>query len=438
MNTLALKGKKLLLLGTNMATCDMVNYAKSKGVHTIVSDYLDPENSPAKRIADEYWMISTDDIDLLEKKARENQVNGVIAGISDFNLKKALILCEKLDLPFYCTRDQMDVCSDKKRFKQLCRKHGVPVVPEYSIDENFKPEELRKIEYPVIVKPVDNTAGRGISICNNEYELHAAYEKAKSFSESKDIIIEPYMHSNEVTMFYAIQEGNIYLTAMLDRYTNNRHGQIIPLPVAYFFPSIHLKTYQETLDNNVIEMFKSIGIRNGTIFIQSFIENGEFKFYEMGLRLAATQEYHILASESQINTMEMIVNYALTKKMSEVDIAEYVNPNFKQVYCIINFLVKPGDIGKIVGTNEVVKFPEVITAVNEYKNGTLIPPSALGTLQQIVFRVFAGTATRTELAAVVDRMYNTVGIFSENGDDILLPNFNTKELFNQEVLAKNE
>ena len=51
--------KKLLMLGTSYGTGLMLDYAKSQGVHTIVTDYLEPEHSPGKLIADEYWMIST-------------------------------------------------------------------------------------------------------------------------------------------------------------------------------------------------------------------------------------------------------------------------------------------------------------------------------------------------------------------------------------------
>ena len=49
--------KKLLMLGTSKASCEMIEYAKSQGIYTIVTDYLAPEKSKAKLIADEYWMI---------------------------------------------------------------------------------------------------------------------------------------------------------------------------------------------------------------------------------------------------------------------------------------------------------------------------------------------------------------------------------------------
>ena len=82
--------QKLLMLGTSLISCEMVSYAKSKGVYTIVTDYQDPEISIAKKLADEYWMINCAEVDLLEKKCREEGVTAIICGISEFCLEVSM------------------------------------------------------------------------------------------------------------------------------------------------------------------------------------------------------------------------------------------------------------------------------------------------------------------------------------------------------------
>lgn len=66
--------KKILLLGTSLASVEIVQTAKDMGCYTIVTDNLPPELSNAKYEADEYWMISTDDIDQLEKNVRKKEL----------------------------------------------------------------------------------------------------------------------------------------------------------------------------------------------------------------------------------------------------------------------------------------------------------------------------------------------------------------------------
>ena len=82
--------KKLLLLGSNLGTLDIIRYAKAHGAITVVADYLPVEKSLGKQFADESVLISTADIEGLKKYIKENRVDGVFAGISEFNLMKAM------------------------------------------------------------------------------------------------------------------------------------------------------------------------------------------------------------------------------------------------------------------------------------------------------------------------------------------------------------
>lgn len=59
--------EKMLMLGTSLNSIEMIEYARSQGIHTIVTDYLPPEKSRAKLVADEYWMVNTCELDELER-----------------------------------------------------------------------------------------------------------------------------------------------------------------------------------------------------------------------------------------------------------------------------------------------------------------------------------------------------------------------------------
>jgi formate-dependent phosphoribosylglycinamide formyltransferase (GAR transformylase) len=60
-----LSGKRLLIMGGVPNARDIVKKAHELGVHVMVTDYL--EDSPAKKIADESFMVSTTDIDAVVK-----------------------------------------------------------------------------------------------------------------------------------------------------------------------------------------------------------------------------------------------------------------------------------------------------------------------------------------------------------------------------------
>ena len=254
------------------------------------------------------------------------------------------------------------------------------------------------------------------------------YEKSLSYSSLKHIIVEPLIREREASIFYMAKNGKIHLAAMGDRHTNYFYGGIIPLPVAYTFPSKYLEKYQHTLNHKVIDMLKSIGIKNGIIFIQSFIENGNCIFYETGYRLSGILEYKLINHACNIDLMGMMIKFALTGKMSNG--ANNINPNFHNHYCNITFNAKPGIIGEVQGIEEVLRIPNVIDAVFTYEKGDIIPVEALGTRGQVVARVWAFAKTKLDLVDTADKIRRTIKVFSPEGKNILLSAPDAIELFN--------
>ena len=173
-------GKVLLLLGTNVGSVDIVNYARINGAYVIVADNLPPEESKAKTVADEHVLVSTGDLDGLKRIVRDKGVTSVFAGVSEFNLLRALDLCEYFGFPFYCNRQQWNQIEHKDNFRSLCRRYGVPCPETYFTGSHLTEEALADVEYPVIVKPVDCGSSIGVSICRTRDEVLAASEGANT------------------------------------------------------------------------------------------------------------------------------------------------------------------------------------------------------------------------------------------------------------------
>lgn len=146
--------QKLLILGSDYGTIDIARQAKDRGIYVIATDLM--ETSPTKEVANESWMISTTDLDKLEQLCRERDVDAIITGASDFNIEKSRELCKRLGLPLYCDNDDAwEISTNKRLFKDLCKQTGAPVAEDYFLSGEPTEEELTKIQFPVVVKPVD-------------------------------------------------------------------------------------------------------------------------------------------------------------------------------------------------------------------------------------------------------------------------------------------
>ena len=128
-----LTGKRLLILGGNAPSIDIVEAARKLGVYTIVTDWYDTKRSPAKLVADEYWNEEIFKPELIAQLIKEHHVDGVLTGFTDSYLLQYQKICELSGLPCYATKEVFETTMDKARFKQLCRDYDVPVIPEYDL-----------------------------------------------------------------------------------------------------------------------------------------------------------------------------------------------------------------------------------------------------------------------------------------------------------------
>ena len=410
-----LRGKRLLILGGMRISCEIVRKAKAMGIYTLVADYNKIEDSPGKQIADEAVDLSVIDVDAVVDYVKNNAVDGVFVGFNDMLLPYYAEICQRADLPCYGTKEQFETLIAKDQYKALCRQFGVPTIPEYNINDEH-------IKYPVLVKPVDSSGSRGITICHNLQELTEAVDTAKKASKTSKVLIERYMDGREVTVFWTFQDGKYYLSALGNRHVKHNQGtDVIPLPVGYTFPSVYLSKYRAEVEENCKRMFKHLGLKDGMMFMQCKVEDGTCYVYDIGYRLTGSLEYKILERVCGYNPLDMMICHALTGKMGNESIADKAVPEFKSPAFNVSCLCAPGTIREITGINEVKAFPEVEDVVIAHAPGETITEQMRGLLAQITVRVLGSVESGNRLLPTMQKINDTIHIIGSEGEQLLLP-----------------
>lgn len=421
--------KKLLVLGGTSASVDIVEVAKEMGVYVIVTD--DQQDGIAKSLADEAIQISTIDFDGLVDFIKGNGINGVFCGPSEFNLQNCMQVCKLAGLPFYCTPEQWDICSNKESFKKLCQRFDVPFVPGYEIPEDLNQTDLSNIVYPVIVKPVDGCSSKGITVCSNEQELRSAFPVALAFSDTKKALVERYIDNDGVglSVRYIICNGEYYLSLVGDRYVVDAKTRKSLIGSAAFFPSRHTDQYVKRIDANVQQMFKSIGIKNGTLFMQALVENDKIYFHEMGLRLSGGLTYKMTDALVGVNDVKMMIAYALGEPMCSDEEKKRISPYLNGKYAgSLSIPLKTGTIGYIHGVEEIRALPGVENFTCYYESGSEITTPMIGTLQQLFGRIKMTSNSKQDLLDLINRINKNLLVRSENGQDMIFKRFQAENL----------
>lgn len=410
-------GKKLLVLGGKpIGSCEVVEYAKKEGAYVVVADYLPAELSAAKRLADQAIDISTANVDELAKFVQENHIDGVYTGVHEFNIGKMLELCKMCGIPCYCTPKQWDKVDNKASFKNMCRKYGIPVAREYHLSSGLTEEELRRIEYPVIVKPVDGSGSRGFSICENPAELRNAYPKAAGFSRTGTVLVEQYMdYRNSAIVNYTLIDGNVYYSGIGDKTSKKVTDSGAPIMSSVIYPSVFEREYLENLNAKVERMFREEGYKNGAIWIEAFCDNGKFTFNEMGYRFGGSLTYHPVRHRTGMDQLALQVEYALTGKNEITQPEAYSVPD--DIYMVLPVHVRPGKIARIEGIDELKQKQELNEIVFVHHVGDQI--ENWGSAQQVFAYVHFITPNREQAKAFAKFVVDTIKVYDENGNQML-------------------
>ena len=415
--------KKILILGGTIGLCDVVKKAKEMGLYTIITDYNSPEKSPAKKIADKYYMISLSDIDEIVQMIKEEGITGVVTGFTDSYLPYYYEICKKANLPCYGTLEQFEICTDKKKFKEVCKKCNVPVIPEYQINPSTFEDDIKKIKYPVVVKPIDSSGARGVFYCNNEIELRKYYIEAMKVSPSKNVIVEKRIIGQPISIYYTLIDGNPVLSAIGDWYVYSPNDYVPPYCSLLLHPGKHLAEYKEKIDPLVKNMFRYLNMKNGVLFIQGFYtDENEFVIMEIGYRLNGGSTFFLIDECCGYNQVEMLINFSLTGKMCEdnkIELLEKPDLNGKSaaVY-VIN--LKVGKIKEINNLDKVKKIDGIKAIVEKHKVGDNV--NFIGTNNQNYAYVVIVRNSINEVVDVIKQIRSTLSILDEDGNEMIEDN----------------
>ena len=412
--------KKILVLGAISAMNEIVIDAKKAGYYVIVTDYL--PNSPAKKYADEAWMYSIDDVDGIVEKCKEVKIDGVMNYCIDPAQKCYQQICEKLGVPCVAGREQFEIMTNKDKFAKCCVENGLDVIPKYNMDKELTKEDYKYLEYPVMIKPVDGRASKGIIVAHSEQEMESAIEYSLSFSKRKEVVIEKYMNCPEFCAKYVACDGEIYFTSMSDVWNS-----VLPDGTRVYmgtssYPSRYCDEYVKTTNDKVIAMLKNIGIKNGATSFTGFYDNGKFRFFDPSLRMGGAQDWRVAEAASGVNIANLLTNFAATGSMGDKEEIKKIDKAFmKKCSALLYYDLMIGTIGKISGIEEVLKLPGVVGYHQCHKVGDTI--ESYGTANNVAIRFIVSCDTQEQFMDTVEKANAIMKIEDINGENMIAPKY---------------
>lgn len=225
----------ILILGAGLMQKPAILSAKEAGftVHVIDAD----DKAVAIPYADTFRKIDLKDKEGIlayakELKAGEGGLAAVFTAGTDFSASVSYV-CEALGLPAHSYQAAINA-SVKTVMRQCFADAGVPspafvkvskedfdstsrhceLQAKQSILENI----LKKMSFPLVVKPVDNMGARGCRMVRSEEEFMPAVEIAVKCSRTGYAIVEEYMEGPEFSIDALVYNGTFTVTGFAIRH----------------------------------------------------------------------------------------------------------------------------------------------------------------------------------------------------------------------------
>ena len=214
----------ILILGAGLMQKPAILSAKEEGYTVCVIDADD--KAVAIPFADTFRKIDLKDKDGILAYAQElkNSPDGLAAVFTagtDFSASVSYV-CEKLGLPAHSYQAATNA-SVKTQMRQCFLESGVPSpafikVGKEDLNENLLAKCLEKMDFPFVVKPVDNMGARGCRMVRSEKEFLPALQIATQVSRSGFAIVEEYMDGPEFSIDALVYNGTFTVTGFAIRH----------------------------------------------------------------------------------------------------------------------------------------------------------------------------------------------------------------------------
>ncbi|EIC22602.1 ATP-grasp domain-containing protein [Thiorhodovibrio frisius] len=307
-----MKKKTILFLGAAPTQVPPIRYAREQGHHIITCDYL--PNNPGHKIADEWFNVSTTDMDVVLQLAKSKRIDGIVAYASDPAAPTAAYVAEKLGLPGNPYESVLTL-QRKDLFRRFLKENqfNVPVSKSFSdTEKNIAKDWASGLKLPIFVKPVDSSGSKGVTEVKDFSLYDQAFDHALHYSRAKKVVIEEKIikKGHQVAGDGFIVDGRLAFRCWANENFDSLCNGLVP--IGQTFPTTHALELQEVAHTETQRLLDLLGMKQGALnFDFVFSDQDEFYFLELGPRNGGCKIPEVIKYATGVDLIKYTVDAAL-------------------------------------------------------------------------------------------------------------------------------
>lgn len=384
--------KTLLVLGAGQDQIPGILKAQEMGLYVIALD--GNPDAKGKQFADEFYQVSIKHFEQIEDFI-EHDLKKKIDGVIAFGVDIPHIISRtatRLNVNYTICNEVAQLSEDKYLSKCFMRKAGINIPAFQLISQREDISDfINQHHFPIIIKPIDNSAARGVSFIDSLEQIEIAFSEAFANTNSDQILIEKYLDGPQVSTESFIIDGKIHNIGFADRnYANMERFFPHIIEDGGDLPSLYMtKSLKESLSEQLQLIIDGLSIKNAVIKGDIVIHQGKLFIIEFALRLSGG---NFSTTEIPQNTGVDFLKIAIKLHLNETINALELTPTQNKHISIRYKFVEGHQQGEIKKLMLPEKSENVILQAFHVNTGEIIEPQTKNHANRLGFAITQGSS----------------------------------------------
>lgn len=399
---------KAVVLGGGADQCTLIDELKKRAFSIVLIDYY--QNPPAKTLVDKHYITSTLNQEAVLEICLEEKPDRIITACTDQALLTVAYVSEKLGLYWPFTYEQALQTTNKVFMKSAFITNNIPTSNFLELTQGVE-NNLKDLQFPLVVKPADSNGSFGIRKVNNYPELEHATTNAFSISRSKKAIVEEYIKGKELSIDAFVKDGDVYILLITETNKIPSSGGAFPISESRY-PVDLSEEIKKELKIIIKQISVAFNLDNTPLLVQAVINDEKIYILEFGVRIAGGSKHHLIKMVTGFDVMNAFVSSIFLESFN-VQINELT-----KYAATIYIYGKPGTFAEIIGLERLIK-GKCLDAFFQYKTFGSEISGSIASRDRIGACITRATS-KAELIQKICNVDKTIKVLDNSGKDIML------------------
>ena len=337
---------RLLVLGAGPAQLGVLAAARARDLTVVAAD-RDP-SAPGFAYADRRAIVSIEDEPAIERLARAEEVDGVVAPGSDHAVALAARVASRLGLRHPVAPEVAVSAVSRLRQRERLAEAGVPQprsVVCRTLDEVTRAAET--LGFPVVVEAPDRLGERGVGLARDRSALAAAAADALAESRGEYCLVEELVGGDVVTVNAVSIDGRFVPLSVTDR--EQAPPPAFGVPLAHRWPAAIEPSEVGAAVETAAAAAGALGIEHGPTTAQILLGDDGPLLAKLSARVGGGHDAELCRVALGVDLNAISVAFALGEAVT----AQQLAPRTGVGGACVRFLVAPaGELQDVRGVED--------------------------------------------------------------------------------------